>query len=206
MGHQSRDYYYGHSDAKTLPLPPGPPSAHQKMNLKRSDGKKYPHDVTMSPAPAYTGKIKSKMFQNLKAMRGGCSPMEVDPPQKRPNRMSQDVMMSPAPAYTGKIKSKMFRNQKAMRGRCSPMEVDRDVEMSPAAAVFNTRNTNTFQQRQPRRRSPMEVNPAPKRPKRMSRNMEKHPAAAAFNTRNTNTFQQRQPRRRSPKETCTVSV
>ncbi|KAK5868007.1 hypothetical protein PBY51_012454 [Eleginops maclovinus] len=83
MGHQSRDYYYGHSDAKKLPLPPGPPSAHKKMNLKRSDGKKYPHDVTMSPAPAYTGKIKSKMFQNLKAMRGRCSPMEVDPPQKQ---------------------------------------------------------------------------------------------------------------------------
>ncbi|KAK5867952.1 hypothetical protein PBY51_012404 [Eleginops maclovinus] len=96
MGQQSRDYHHGHSDAKTVPLPPGPPPAHTMIDLKRSAGTKYPNDITMSPAPAYAG---SNMFQNKKDMTGRCSPMEVDPPLNSSTSMSRDVYMRPAAVF-----------------------------------------------------------------------------------------------------------
>ncbi|KAI9523099.1 hypothetical protein NQZ68_031188 [Dissostichus eleginoides] len=203
--HRSRHYRSGDSEAKTVPLPPGPPPAHKMMDLKSSDGKKYPNDITMTPAPAYAGSNKSKMFQNKKAMTGRCTPIEVDPPPKHPNRMSRDVIMRPAAVFNTTNTNTFKQHQP---GRSSPMEVDppqkrpnpksRDVIMRPAA-VFNRRKPYTFKVHQPSKSSPMEVDPPPKHPTWRSRDVIMRPAAV-FNTKNSNAFRQHQPSTCSPME------
>nr|XP_033940969.1 uncharacterized protein LOC117448020 isoform X2 [Pseudochaenichthys georgianus] len=196
-----RHYRSGHSEAKTVPLPPGPPPAHKMMDLQSSDGKKYLNAITMTPAPVYAGSNKSKMFQNKKAMTGRCTPMEVDPSPKHPNRRSREVIMRPAAVFNTTHTNTFKQHQP---GRSSPMEVDpppkhpywrsRDVIMRPAA-VFNTNNSNAFRQHQPSTCSPMEVDPPPKHPYWMSRDVEMPPAVTVSNKWNTNAFRQRQPSR-----------